>query len=243
VPLSSSLDSFGPLARSVACCAVLDAVLADEAVQPLQPRSVKGMRLAVPTTIALDDLDDEVAKTFERALAALSRQGALIERIEVPEFNDVLVMNSKGGFAAAESYAWHRYLLTSKGDVYDPRVRVRIQRGESISAADYIDILGARRSFIARAEKRIAPYDALVLPTTANTPPKIADLADDQAFAVQNLRSLRNCTLINMLDGCAISLPAHREGEMPVGLMLAAAGGSDRRIFELAAGMEDVIRV
>jgi aspartyl-tRNA(Asn)/glutamyl-tRNA(Gln) amidotransferase subunit A len=243
VPLSSSLDSFGPLARSVACCVVLDAVLADEAVQPLQPRSVKGMRLAVPTTIALDDLDDEVAKTFERALAALSRQGALIERTEVPEFNDVLVMNSKGGFAAAESFAWHRYLLTSKGDVYDPRVRVRVQRGESISAADYIDILGARRSFIARAEKRIAPYDALVLPTTANTPPKIADLADDQAFAVQNLRSLRNCTLINMLDGCAISLPAHREGEVPVGLMLAAAGGSDRRIFELAAGMEDVIRV
>ena len=101
----------------------------------------------------------------------------------------------------------------------------------------------ARRSFISRTERRIAPYDALVLPTTANTPPVIADLADDQAFTTQNLRALRNCTLINMLDGCAISLPAHREGEVPVGLMLAAAGGSDRRIFELAAGMESVIRV
>ena len=243
VPLSFSLDSFGPLARSVACCAVLDAVLADEPVQPLQPRAVKGMRLAVPTTIALDDLDDAVAKTFERALDALSRAGALIERIEVPEFNDVGVMNAKGGFAAAESYAWHRYLLTSKGDVYDPRVSVRIARGEGISAADYIDILNARRSFIARTEARIAPYDALVLPTTANTPPKIADLADDKAFTMQNLRALRNCTLINVLDGCAISLPAHREGEVPVGLMLAAAGGSDRRILELAAGMENIIRV
>jgi len=243
VPLSFSLDSFGPLARSVGCCAALDAVLADEAMQPLQPRPVKGMRLAVPTTIALDDLDDAVARTFERALATLSRQGAVIERIEVPEFHDVIAMNSKGGFAAAESFAWHRYLLTSKGDVYDPRVRVRIQRGEGISAADYIDILGARRSFIARTEARIAPYDALVLPTTANTPPVIADLADDQAFTTQNLRALRNCTLINMLDGCAISLPAHRQGEVPVGLMLAAAGGSDRRIFELAAGMENVIRV
>ena len=243
VPLSFSLDSFGPLARSVACCAVLDAVLADEAVQPLQPRPVKGMRLAVPTTIALDDLDEEVARTFERALQALSRHGALVERIEVPEFHDVGVMNGKGGFAAAESYAWHRYLLTSKGDVYDPRVRVRIQRGEGISAADYIDILNARRAFIARTEQRIAPYDALVLPTTANTPPVIADLADDQAFTTQNLRALRNCTLINMLDGCAISLPAHREGEVPVGLMLAAAGGADRRIFELAAGMENIIRV
>jgi aspartyl-tRNA(Asn)/glutamyl-tRNA(Gln) amidotransferase subunit A len=243
VPLSSSLDSFGPLARSVACCAVLDAVLAGEAVQPLQPRPVKGMRLAVPTTVALDDLDDEVAKTFERALETLSRHGATIERIEVPEFHDVGVMNSKGGFAAAESYAWHRYLIVSQGDIYDPRVRVRILRGESISAADYIDILDARRSFIARTEARIAPYDALVLPTTANTPPAIADLADDKAFTTENLRALRNCTLINMLDGCAISLPAHRDGEVPVGLMLAAAGGSDRRIFELAAGMENIIRV
>jgi aspartyl-tRNA(Asn)/glutamyl-tRNA(Gln) amidotransferase subunit A len=243
VPLSSSLDSFGPLARTVDCCAVLDAVLANETVQPLQPRPVKGMRLAVPTTIALDDLDDEVAATFERALETLSRQGASIERIEVPEFHDVAVMNSKGGFAAAESYAWHRYLIVSHGDVYDPRVHVRILRGEGISAADYIDILNARRSFIARTEARIAPYDALVLPTTANAPPRIADLADDKAFATQNLRALRNCTLINMLDGCAISLPAHREGEMPVGLMLAAAGGSDRRIFELAAGMENIVRV
>jgi aspartyl-tRNA(Asn)/glutamyl-tRNA(Gln) amidotransferase subunit A len=243
VPLSFSLDSFGPLARTVGCCAVLDAVLADEAVQPLRPRPVKGMRLAVPTTIALDDLDEEVAKTFERALETLSRQGASIERIEVPEFHDIGVMNSKGGFAAAESYAWHRYLLASKGDLYDPRVRVRIQRGEGISAADYIDILKARRAFIARTEARIAPYDALLLPTTANSPPRIADLADDKAFAAENLRSLRNCTLINMLDGCAISLPSHRESEVPVGLMLAAAAGSDRRIFELAAGMENIVRV
>jgi aspartyl-tRNA(Asn)/glutamyl-tRNA(Gln) amidotransferase subunit A len=243
VPLSFTLDSFGPLARTVGCCAVLDAVLADEPVRPLQPRPVKGMRLAVPTTVALDELENEVGRTFERALEVLSRQGALIERIAVPEFLDVGAMNARGGFAASESFAWHRYLLTSKGDVYDPRVSSRILRGESLSAADYIDLLGARRSLIARATIRLAPYDALVMPTSAITPPRIADLADDKAFTKANLLSLRNCTLINMIDGCAISLPAHREGEAPVGLMLAASGGSDRRIFELAAGMEDVIRV
>ena len=243
VPLSFTLDSFGPLARTVACCAVLDAVLANEAIVPLQPRSIKGMRLAVPTTVALDELDDEVARTFERALETLSRQGALIERIEVPEFLDVGVMNAKGGFAAAESYAWHRYLIAGSGDVYDPRVSSRILRGESISAADYIDLLNARKSLIARATVRLAPYDAVIMPTTANTPPRIADLADDKAFTKANLLSLRNCTLINMIDGCGISLPAHREGEVPVGLMLAASGGSDRRIFELAAGMETAIRV
>jgi aspartyl-tRNA(Asn)/glutamyl-tRNA(Gln) amidotransferase subunit A len=243
VPLSFTLDSFGPLARTVGCCAVLDAVLADEPVKPLQPRSIKGMRLAVPTTVALDGLEEAVARTFERALETLSRQGALIERIEVPEFLDVGMMNTKGGFAAAESYAWHRYLIVSHGDVYDPRVATRILRGEAISAADYIDLLDMRKSLIARATVRLAPYDALVLPTTANTPPRIADLADDKAFTAANLLALRNCTLINMIDGCAISLPCHREGEVPVGLMLAAAGGSDRHIFELAAGMEAVIRV
>jgi aspartyl-tRNA(Asn)/glutamyl-tRNA(Gln) amidotransferase subunit A len=243
VPLSFTLDSFGPLANSTQCCATLDAVLADEPLPVIAPRPVKGMRLAVPMTVALDDLDDAVAKAFERALQTLSRAGALIEHIDVPEFLDVGVMNAKGGFAASESYAWHRYLLTSKGDVYDPRVSVRILRGEHLSAADYIDLLNARRSLIARITTRLAPYDALVMPTTANTPPRIADLADDKAFTVQNLRSLRNCTLINMIDGCAISLPAHREGEVPVGLMLASSAGADRRIFELAAGMEGAIRV
>ena len=243
VPLSFSLDSFGPLANSVACCAALDAVLAGDGAAPIQPRPIKGMRLAVPTTIALDELDAAVAKTFDRALQTLSKAGALVEHIEVPEFLDVGMMNAKGGFAAAESFAWHRYLITSKGNVYDPRVSVRIMRGEAITAADYIDLLNARRSLISRIATRLAPYDALVMPTTANTPPRIADLADDKAFATANLRSLRNCTLINMIDGCAISLPAHREGEVPVGLMLAATGGSDRRIFDLAAAMEGAIRV
>src|SRR6266567_4209076 len=75
VPLSFTLDSIGPLARSVGCCAVLDAVLANEAIGPLQPRPIKGMRLAVPTTVALDELEEAVARTFERALETLSRQG------------------------------------------------------------------------------------------------------------------------------------------------------------------------
>lgn len=242
LPLSSTLDSIGPIARTVDCCATIDAILAGEPVKPLLPRQIKGVRLAVPTTVALDDLDDAVSATFERALAQLAEQGALIERIEVPEFLEVAMMSAKGGFTAAESYAWHRFLLTAKGADYDPRVSVRIARGEAITAAEYIELLGMRRSFINRLEARIAPFDALVLPTTANTPPAIADMNDDAAFGKANLRALRNPTLINMFDGTAISLPAHREGEAPVGLMLAAAAGSDRRIFELAAGIEGKIR-
>ena len=243
VPLSFSLDSFGPLARTVGCCAALDAVLADEAVQPLQPRPVRGMRLAVPTTIALDDLDEAVARTFERALETLSRQGALIERIEVPEFHDIGVMNSKGGFAAAESYAWHRYLITAKATSTTP-ASASASCAAKASARPTISISLTRAARSLREPntasrpmtrwccrpRRTRRPGSPISPTTRPSPQ-------------QNLRALRNCTLINMLDGCAISLPAHREGEVPVGLMLAAAGGSDRRIFELAAGMESVIRV
>jgi aspartyl-tRNA(Asn)/glutamyl-tRNA(Gln) amidotransferase subunit A len=152
-------------------------------------------------------------------------------------------MNANGGFAAAESYAWHRYLITSKGDVYDPGVAIRILRGEGFTAADYIDLQNARKSLISRCSVTLAPYDALVLPTTPNTPPRIADLADAKAFTKANVLSLRNCTLINMIDGCAISIPCHREGEVPVGFMVAGSAGADRRIFELAAGMEAAIRV
>jgi aspartyl-tRNA(Asn)/glutamyl-tRNA(Gln) amidotransferase subunit A len=242
VPLSFTLDSIGPLARSVACCAAMDAVLAGEPEFELTPRAIKGMRLAIPTTIAMDELDPIVAEVFERAIRLLAEKGALIERIEVPAFNDIPLMSSKGGFTAAESFAWHRELLTAKGDVYDPRVSVRIARGEAMTAADYIDLLPMRRSLIARAEATMAPYDALVMPTCAIAPPSIAEMADDKVFAKKNLMALRNCTLINMIDGCAISLPISRKDEAPVGLMLAAAGGSDRRIFELAAGMEETIR-
>lgn len=242
VPLSTTLDSFGPLANTVACCAILDAVLADEPIKPLQARPVKGLRLAVPTTVVLDDLDAEVAQTFERALETLAKQGALIERIAFPEFLDVGMIGMKGGFAAAESYAWHRFLITSKGDVYDPRVSVRILRGEAITVPEYIEMQTGRRSLVARAAARLAPYDALVMPTTANTPPRIADLDSDEAFGRENIRALRNCTMINMIDGCAMSLPAHRPGEVPVGLMLAQSGGQDHKLFEVAAGIEGVIR-
>ena len=242
VPLSFTLDSYGPIARSVGCCATIAAVLADEPVVPVAPRPVKGLRLAVPTTAMLDELDPVVTQTFERALDRLTSAGAMIEWIAVPEFAEVRTLNAKGGFSAAESWAWHRALIATKADLYDPRVISRIWRGESLSAADYVDLLAMRRAMIAGFERRVAPYDALVAPTVAITPPVIADLADDAAYTRANMLSLRNCTLINTIDGCAISLPCHREGDAPVGLMLAAAGGSDRRIFELAAGIEPMIR-
>ncbi len=242
IPLSTSLDSLGSLAHSVACCAVIDAVMAGDRVLPLPERSIRGLRLAVPTDVALDDLDASVAGAFAAALDRLDRAGARIEHVPFPEFAEVAGLNGKGGFAAAESFAWHRRLLATRGAGYDPRVAARIARGAEQSAADYLDLLAARRSIIARASARGAAYDGLLMPTVAIAPPRIADLAADEAFGRTNLLALRNCSLVNVIDGCAVSLPVHRPGEAPAGLMLAGMAGADRAILAVGAAMEAALR-
>jgi aspartyl-tRNA(Asn)/glutamyl-tRNA(Gln) amidotransferase subunit A len=240
-PLSSSLDSIGPLARSVHCCATLDAVLANETQPDLTNPSVAGLRFAVPQTFVLDNMDSNVAAHFERSLSRLSRAGARIEEIEIAELAAIPAINAKGGFSAAESYSWHRPLLESDAASYDPRVLTRIQRGATQSAADYIELLAARRAFIAAVEQRIARFDALLVPTTPLIPPRLAELDKDDDFFRVNALVLRNPAVINLLDGCAISIPNHDDDEPPTGLMLACRGGLDSHLFRYAAAAEHVV--
>jgi aspartyl-tRNA(Asn)/glutamyl-tRNA(Gln) amidotransferase subunit A len=242
LPLSTSLDSIGPIGRSVACCAMLDAILSGTGENLLGEASLAGLRLAVPKTVALDGMDAAVAASFEAALGTLSRAGAQISEIAIPEFAQLGAINAKGGLAAAEAWHWHRELIQRAGDRYDPRVRVRILRGREISAADYIDVLEARIAWINSVEARIAPFDALIMPTVPVVAPRIDELADDAAFGATNLLILRNPTFINFLDGCALSLPCHRPGEAPVGLMLAGAGGRDRAILSIGQAAEQALR-
>lgn len=241
IPLSSTLDSIGPLARSVACCASLDAVLASEVPPDLSHRSVAGLRFGIPKTVVLDDMDTQVAAHFERSLAQLAAAGAHIEHIDLWEFSHVAQINAKGGFSAAESYAWHRNLIESRGAEYDPRVLVRIQRGATQSAVDFIELLAARNAFITAVEERVARFDALLMPTTPTVAPRMADLASDAEFFRINGLTLRNPSIINLLDGCAISIPNHADGEPPTGLMLACCGGLDAQLFRCAAAAESVV--
>jgi aspartyl-tRNA(Asn)/glutamyl-tRNA(Gln) amidotransferase subunit A len=242
IPLSTTLDSIGPIARSVACCATLDAILANDSRPNQTNRSLAGMRFAVPTTFVLEDMDADVAAHFERSLSRMSAAGARIERIAIPEFADIPAINTKGGFSAAESYAWHRPLIESDGAAYDPRVLIRIQRGASQTAVDFIELLVARRAFIAAVEERVARFDALIYPTTPVVPPRIAALQSDDEFFKVNGLVLRNPAVINLLDGCAISIPNYGDGEPPTGLMLACPGGLDYQLFRCAAAAEPIVR-
>ena len=239
LPLSTSLDSIGPLAASVACCALLDAVLAGEPALTPPAAPLAGARLALPTTLVLDGLDDAVAAAFERACAALSRAGARITRLALPEFAELAELNARGSLTGAEAWAWHRPLLAAHGERYDARVATRIRAGGAMGAADYVDLLAARRRWIEAVGARLAPFDALLMPTVPRVAPDIdATGASEEAYVEANGLMLRNPSLINFLDGCALSLPCQRAGEAPVGLSLAAPALADRRLLSLGLAVE-----
>jgi aspartyl-tRNA(Asn)/glutamyl-tRNA(Gln) amidotransferase subunit A len=241
LPLAPSLDSVGPLAPSVACCAVIDAILAGETPAVPTPATLAGLRLAVPENFGLDGMDAHVSAAFDRALGVLSKAGARITPARFATFDAIPAVNAKGGFAASEAYAWHRALLAAKGALYDPRIRPRIERGSRQSAADYLDLLAARHRLIAEFDAATRDFDALLLPTTPIVPPRIAELEDERDYNRLNLLILRNTAAGNFLDRCAISLPCHRPGEPPVGLMLMGETLGDARLFSIAAAVETAL--
>jgi aspartyl-tRNA(Asn)/glutamyl-tRNA(Gln) amidotransferase subunit A len=241
LPLSFSLDSVGPLAPTVACCAALDAIMAGEEPTEVEPFPVRGLRLAAPEAVVLEGLDEPVSRSYAAALSALSKAGAVVTDIALDELKEIATLNARGGFAASEAYAWHRKLIETKGAQYDPRVLMRIVRGKDIDAAEYIALNRGRADLIRRVAAITGRYDALVMPTVPLVAPPLAELDAEERYRKVNLQVLRNPTVANMLDRCAISLPCHAAGEAPVGLMLIGEHGGDRRLFEIAAGIEAII--
>ncbi|MGE1000864.1 amidase [Ralstonia pseudosolanacearum] len=242
VPLSTSLDSGGPLANSVDCCAIVDAVLSGQALDT-DAVPLAGLRLGLTRDYVAADLDDTVATAFARAVAQLERAGAHIVRFEFPELLQLPEINGGGGLPAAEAWAWHRPHLARAEAQYDRRVAARIRRGEQMSAAAYLDVMAARVRMIAAARKRLGNLDAWLMPTVAVVPPEVAPLeADDARFFHTNALVLRNPSAINFLDGCALTLPIHAAGELPVGLSLCGLADDDARILRVGRAVETALR-
>jgi aspartyl-tRNA(Asn)/glutamyl-tRNA(Gln) amidotransferase subunit A len=240
-PLSHSLDSIGSLAASVSCVAAIDAILAGEAVTPLPCLDVKSLKFAVPQTFVLDGMDDTVARTFEAALAKLRAAGATIVDIPLRELGELPGINSKGGFPAAEAYALHKDMMAQKGGQYDPRVLVRIMRGTEQNEADYRALRDARADLIERTRKLTSEYDAILMPTVPVVAPLISEMESDEAYGRLNLMMLRNPTVANFLDRCAVSVPCHRAGDAPVGLGLMGEHGTDRWLLAIAGAVESIV--
>ncbi|MCW2246569.1 aspartyl-tRNA(Asn)/glutamyl-tRNA(Gln) amidotransferase subunit A [Azospirillum fermentarium] len=239
-PLSWTLDTVGPLGRSVACCALMDAVMAGEAPEVPEPAPVAGLRLAVPRCHALDGLDATVAAAFARALDRLSAAGARVVEIDGAVFDRIPQANARINFSTAEAYALHRPWLATRSGEYDPRVRARLERALLATAPDYVDLMRARQALMAQADALTRAYDAVVLPSVAVVAPRFDELTDDADYARINLLVLRNTSLFNFLDRPAVSVPVASD-DLPVGLMLAGAMGGDHALLSLAQGIEAVV--
>ena len=241
VPLSTTLDTVCALTRSVADAIAAHEILAARKVTR-SDAPLAAYRLAMVRNVMQDDLDTTVSRAFQRSLDRLRKRGASITEIDLPEIGELAAINASGGFSAAESYAWHRRLLAQHAALYDPRVAFRIGRGAGMGAADYLDLLHARADWVLRVEARLEAFDAVLSPTVPLVAPAIAALApgaerDDAFFRVNGLL-LRNTSVVNMLDGCAISIPCQAPDELPVGLMAWHTAMRDDGVLNAARQIE-----
>jgi aspartyl-tRNA(Asn)/glutamyl-tRNA(Gln) amidotransferase subunit A len=238
-PLSTTLDSIGPLANSVADCARADAVMAGEDFVPLEPLPLAGLRFGIAQGFPLEKLDAAVAAAFAAATERLEQAGVRVTRETLPLLDDMRQVNAYGGIVQPEACAIHRDRLKRRAADIDPNIRARIERGCAMTAADYIGMLYARERLVQAMERRLAGLDALIMPTSGIVAPTIAEVADPEIFAARNAMLLRNTSIGNFFDLCGISLPL--PAPLPVGLMLLSRNGTDHALLRIAAAVETLL--
>ncbi|MBK6293912.1 MAG: amidase [Rhodoferax sp.] len=245
IPLSTTLDTIGAITRSVGDAILAHQILANRLVT-LSPAPLACYRLAIVKNVMHDNLDPTVAQTYQRCIDALRHAGATIDEIELEGLQELGAMQATGGFSAAESYTWHRHLIERHSAAYDPRVLTRILRGATMSACDYLELVNARRAWVTRMEQSVQGYDAVLAPTVPIVAPPLADVAPGPAWDADffriNALLLRNTSVVNMLDGCAVSLPCQRDGEPAVGLMVWHAAMHDDGVLNVARQIEQILQ-
>uniref|UniRef100_A0A7S4C180 Amidase domain-containing protein n=1 Tax=Chrysotila carterae TaxID=13221 RepID=A0A7S4C180_CHRCT len=254
-PLSYSLDSVGPIGHSVGCAALFDRIMSsppgltgtstcvDSLHTELSSLPLSGLRLLVPQCSLFDDVEAPVTAAFEAAVTCLEAAGARVAHADAAVLTETQGLFKDGGFAGPEAAYIHRDILRTRRHLYDPRVASRIALGEGFSAADYVALSFKRKEMISRASELLAPYDAMLYPTTPCIAPLISQVEQsDEEYVKWNLRLLRNPGLINMLDGCALTLPCHAPGKAPVGFSIAGMGGTDQRVLAIGHAVEQALR-
>jgi aspartyl-tRNA(Asn)/glutamyl-tRNA(Gln) amidotransferase subunit A len=240
-PLSYSLDSIGPITRTVADCAKADAVMAGADFSSLESTVLVGLRFGVAEGLPLERLDNAVTGAFDAAIKRLDGAGVRISRESLSMFDGMSEVNAKGGISPAEACAVHRERLRRRAKDIDPNVLARIEHGCAVSAADYVDMVRERDWLVRAMDARLAALDVLLMPTTSIVAPTMAEVADTKVFAARNAALLRNTAIINFFDLCAVSLPLPVAPALPVGLMLIARNGHDHRLLGIAAGVEKLL--
>ena len=241
-PLSSSLDTAGAITKTVDQAIAVHQVLSGQAVAHWG-KPLNHLRLGVCSSHMQDGLDATVQAAWERSLAALRAAGVTLVTIDSNCLSDIADIQSQFPLASIEAYGLHREWLTNHKAGYDPRVLKRIELGLHASAADYIVMQRRRGALIAKLAAMLQSVDAVISPTVPITAPAISDVAPgaerDDAFFKVNAQLLRNPSVVNFLDGCAISLPCHTTGQLPVGLMLWQRRGLDGAVLGIAKQLAD----
>jgi len=193
----------------------------------------------------LDELDPEVARAFDSALREISARGARLSELRLADLDEAAAANRRGGISPPEAYALHRRWLgpdADRGKDYDPRVLQRILGGKDVLAADYIEMLETRSRLVKGYNRARIGVDALLVPTVPKIAPPIEQLErDSEAFRRVNLLMLRNTSLFNFLDACALTIPIQRAGSAPVGLMIAGFPGEDERVLSIGLALEAML--
>src|SRR4029077_12138822 len=185
--------------------------------------------------LLLDRLDEIVGPAFKAALGHLEDAGCRLSHEQLAVLHGLGAGNERGGVLAPEACALHRDRLRRRAADIDPNVRIRIERGCAVSPPDYADMVRERARLVAAMDAALAALDVLAMPTTAIAAPTIAEVADTKVFAARNAALLRNTSMVNFFDLCAISLPL--QATLPVGLMLVARNGQDRQLLWIAAAV------
>lgn len=234
-PLSWSLDSVGPLTRSVE-----DAALVYQCLVGPDPRDpatlgvhtqdvlvglkdgVRGLRLAFPETVFWDQPDPEVVKAARECQDVFLQLGAHVTSIAFPEAAEAHALNPRGLIIAAEAYTAHKDRIESHHSEYDPIVRQRIIQGKHVTASEHLSITRAWTELRSRMVRTLRDTDALLVPTTIVPAVSVAEVdASMEAYVAANLRYVRNTAIGNILNLCGLSVPCgftHRG--LPIGLMI-----------------------
>jgi len=238
-PLAPSLDSVGPLGRSVACCATVDSILAGDEPETLLPAHLDGLRLGIPDTVVLEDLDPAVAAAFDKAASLLSQAGATVVSFRFPEIREVCDANMQRNLCVIEANAVHGRWIQNHGKQMDPRVTDRFAASAQMGLADYHEALETRKGTAKRSCHSTSRFDAVMMPAIPVIAPLIEDFTrDEKVLRANHPIIIRNTAIANSLDRCAITIPCHEPDSAPVGLMLLGETMGDRKLLSIAAAVE-----
>ncbi|MCV3270217.1 amidase [Roseobacter sinensis] len=237
VPLALKFDTVGPLCRSVEDAALLMAALEGRQPPDLTGATLQGRRFAVLKTVALDDLREDPMEAFQTALLKFTTAGASVEHIEVPEIQTA--MEQASCLYTSEAYGLWRDVIEANPDAMFQEILDRFRLGKTYSGPDYVAAWAALDAARAAYDRATCAYDAVLLPTAAILPPKLARLNTDHDYYVrENLLTLRNTRIGNLMGLCALTLPT---GVPSSGVMMMVPPNSEEALLRLGVAAETAL--